>query len=304
MTTTTEAVDQAQYYILVFCALMFFAIVFFMVLFVVRYRKSRNPRATELHGNAWFEVAAFVLPTLLALTMFYYGLVGYQFLRRVPQGALQVAVHSRQFSWSFVYPDGKSVPELVVPSGSDVRLDVTSDDVLHGFYIPALRIQIDAVPGMPTHAWFRAKEVGSYDILCTVYCGTAHSAMLSKLYVLPPAEYEKWKAGDEIELDGEALPLVMADGNNLLSMLGCLNCHSTDGSAGIGPSFKGLYGSQVSVIENGAKRSFVVDDAYLAKAIREPHANLVVGFDDLMPSLASTVRAEDVDDLVKTIKTF
>ena len=91
-TTTTEAVNQAQYYFLVFTALLFVGIVFFMVLFLVRYRRSRSPRATEIHGNPWFEVAAFALPTLLALTFFWYGLTGYQFLRRVPQGALQVAV--------------------------------------------------------------------------------------------------------------------------------------------------------------------------------------------------------------------
>ncbi|MEI6876511.1 MAG: cytochrome c oxidase subunit II, partial [Spirochaetota bacterium] len=232
----------------------------------------------------------------------WYGLTGYQFLRRVPQGALQVSVHSKQYAWSFEYPGGKIYPSLVVPSGSDVRVNITSDDVLHGFYIPALRIQVDAVPGMTTRAWFHAKDLGSYDILCTVYCGTAHSAMLAKLYVLSPAQYQRWKAGDEIELDGASLPLVKPEGPDLLASLGCLNCHSVDGSKGVGPTFKGLYMSEVTVMAKGVKKTLMVDDAYLASSIKDPHSNIVAGFEDLMPSLDAASRAEDVDELLDAIK--
>jgi cytochrome c oxidase subunit 2 len=110
-----------------------------------------------------------------------------------------VTVHARQWSWSFEYPDGKRTPELVVPAGRDVKLTVTSDDVIHGFYLPGYRIQVDAVPGMKTYAWFKASRIGVFDILCTVYCGVDHSGMLAKLHVLAQADYDGWLAGAKLQ---------------------------------------------------------------------------------------------------------
>jgi cytochrome c oxidase subunit 2 len=204
--TTIGAVDETLYYIAAFAFLLFFAIVFFMVYFAVRYRASRNPVPTEIHGNNLLEILWITLPTLLALSMFFYGLTGYNFLRHAPAGSFEAAVHARQWSWSFEYPDGTKTPDLVVPSGRDVRLTISSDDVIHGFYLPGYRIQVDAVPGMKTYAWFKASRIGVFDILCTVYCGTNHSGMLAKLYVLPQESYDAWRAGGEAELSGLKLP--------------------------------------------------------------------------------------------------
>jgi len=302
-TTTTGAVNEAFYFILVFTALLFAAIVFFMVLFLVRYRASAHPRPVELRGNPWFEVAAFVLPTLLALAFFWYGLTGYQFLRRVPQGALQVQVHAKQFAFTFEYPGGRKDPALVVPVGSDVRCNVTSDDVLHGFYIPALHIQIDAVPGLPTYAWFHAREVGSYDILCTVYCGTAHSAMMAKLRILPVADYERWKRGEEVDFGERDLPPRSGDATSLLDSMGCLACHSLDGSIGLGPSFKGLYGSEVKLKNRlGAVTSVKVDEAFLARSVTAPHEEIAAGFEDLMPDYRDRLKGDELKELVMAIK--
>ncbi len=202
--TTIGAVDESLYYIAAFAFLLFFGIVFFLVYFSVRYRAKRNPVPTEIHGNNLLEVLWIVLPTLLALSMFFYGLTGYNFLRHAPAGSFEVAVHSRQWSWSFEYPDGKKSPQLVVPVGRDVRLTIDSDDVIHGFYLPGYRIQVDAVPGMKTYAWFKATRLGAFDILCTVYCGTNHSEMMAKLFVLPQDKYETWLAGGAAPKDGDA----------------------------------------------------------------------------------------------------
>jgi cytochrome c oxidase subunit 2 len=209
--TTIGAVDESLYYIAAFSFLLFFGIVFLMILFAVRYRSSRNPVPTEIHGNNLLEVLWIVLPTLIALSMFFYGLTGYNFLRQAPAGSLEVAVHSKQWSWSFEYPDGKRSPALVVPAGRDVRLTLTSDDVIHGFYLPGYRIQVDAVPGMKTYAWFKASRAGAFDILCTVYCGTDHSGMLARLYVLPRERYDEWlsrggRPEDAAELSGLSAP--------------------------------------------------------------------------------------------------
>jgi cytochrome c oxidase subunit 2 len=299
--TTTGAVNEGLYYIAAFSFLLFFGIVFLMVLFAVRYRKSRNPVATEIPGKPWVEVLAFVLPTLLALSMFAYGLTGYQFLRRVPAGAYEVTVRARQWSWSFEYVDGKETPDLVVPAGRDVRLTIISDDVIHGFYVPALRIQEDAVPGMKTGAWFKARDVGSYDILCTVYCGTNHSAMMAKLYVLPPDRFAAWEKGEQVELAGASLPLVKPTGLDLLRARGCLSCHSTEGGPGVGPTFKGLFGSRQTVITAGAKREIVADAEYIRLSILEPHADLVSGFKDIMPAGVDPVDMEELEEEVEAI---
>src|SRR5512142_3384082 len=182
--TTIGAVDESLYYIGAFAFLLLFGIVFVMVYFAVRYRAARSPKAVEVHGNAGLEVLWTVVPTLIALSMFVYGLTGYNFLRRPPPGAYEATVRSWQWAWSFEYPERISCDDLVVPAGRDVKLTLTSEDVIHGFYVPGYRIQVDAVPGMKTYAWFKASKLGAFDILCTVYCGLDHSGMTAKLYVV------------------------------------------------------------------------------------------------------------------------
>lgn len=212
--TTIGAVDGSLYYIAAFAFLLFFGIVFFLVYFALRYRSSRNSVATEIHGNNLLEVVWVVLPTLIALSMFFYGLTGYNFLRRPPAGAFEATVRARQWSWLFEYPDGRKSPDLVVPAGRDVRLTIGSEDVIHGFYLPGYRIQVDAVPGMKTYAWFKASRVGVFDILCTVYCGINHSGMLAKLYVLPQDRYDAWKSGGGDEPSDFAGPAEPSAGGN------------------------------------------------------------------------------------------
>lgn len=297
--TTTGAVNGSLYFIGVFSILLFFAIVFVMVYFAVRYRKSRNPVATEIHGAPWLEVLWVVLPTLLALAMFFYGLTGYNFLRHPPAGALEIQVHSKQWSWAFEYPDGRVVPNLVLPSGRDVRFTLSSDDVLHGFYIPDYRVQVDTVPGMKTMAWLKAGALGESDILCTVYCGTAHSNMMAKLIVLSPSGYEDWYAGKNVDL-GLASPAAVSLVGSVLEKGSCLACHSTDGSSSMGPSFKGLYGQDVEFVQDGRLQKTKADEAYLRLAISEPGAQVVKGFDDAMPP--SSLSGEELEALVTWFK--
>lgn len=193
--TPVQGVDQALWYILGISVFLLAGITVAMVYFVVKYRRSKNPVASDIRDNYKLEIIWTIVPTLIALSMFYIGWTSYLGLRTVPDDAMEVLVEAQQFAWLFIYDNDKeSENELVVPQGQAIKLNITSIDVIHSFYLPAFRIKVDAVKGMPTYAWFYADEVGEYDIQCTEYCGVDHSSMVAKLRIVPPEEFEAWLA--------------------------------------------------------------------------------------------------------------
>jgi cytochrome c oxidase subunit 2 len=193
-----RGVDLAFWYILGISVLLLTAITVVMIYFVIKYRRSKHPDPVDIRDNLNLEVVWTVLPTLIALTMFWVGWKSYIGLRDVPEDALEIEVAGQMFSWIFLYPNDKETEgELVVPHGKAIKLNIESWDVLHSFYIPSYRIKVDAVPGMPTYAWFNADKVGEYDIFCTEYCGTEHANMLAKLKIVPEQEYLTWLETEE-----------------------------------------------------------------------------------------------------------
>ncbi len=298
MGPTVSVVDNVFIYILVFSVLLFFVIVFLMLFFLVRYRKARNPTPTEFPGHTGLEVLWIVLATLLVLTMFVYGVAGWRFLRGAPADALTVKVDSRQWAWSFEYPNGLKSAQLAVPVGRNLHLEMSSRDVIHSFFVPALRIKQDTVPGMTTYAWFKATQPGTYDILCAEYCGERHSAMLAKLIVLPPEQFAQWYSGKAVQAAGLAAPSSTPTGEELLRQKGCLGCHSTDGSLLTGPTFKGLYGRSEEVVTAGKLRRITVDDAYIRTSILTPSADLVSGFRDIMPPGKPELTDQEIEQIV------
>ncbi|MDK9707522.1 MAG: cytochrome c oxidase subunit II [Desulforhopalus sp.] len=196
--TPVQGVDLAFWYILGISAVLLTGITVVMVYFVVKYRRSSNPHPADIRDNYKLEIIWTIIPTLIALSMFYVGWHSYMGLRTVPADAMQVEVSAQMFSWLFIYDNDKEVlNEIVVPVGRAIKLNITSVDVLHSFYLPAFRIKVDAVKGMKTYAWFRADEIGEYDIQCTEYCGTKHSAMVAKLRIVPQKEFDEWLAKEE-----------------------------------------------------------------------------------------------------------
>jgi cytochrome c oxidase subunit 2 len=304
MATSTGVVNEAFIYIGVFSVLLFAGIVFCLVYFTVRFRSSRNPIPTEIPGKPWLEIVWVILPTLLALSFFFYGLTGFQFLRNAPADSMKVMVHSRQWSWLFEYENGIRSPDLVVPDDRNVRLELTSDDVLHGFYVPAFHIQVDTVPGMTTRAWFRAQGTGSYDILCTQYCGVQHSAMLAHVRVVSQDQFAGWYAG--LGAGGAAgladLPASAPTGADLLRQRGCLACHSIDGSRMTGPTLKGLFGATVKVVTAGRIRELVADEDYLRRSIVQPGADVVEGYQNVMPASGGSLNDAEIDQIVRFLK--
>lgn len=305
MATSTGIVNEAMIYILAFMALLFYLIVFFMVLFAVRYRKTRNPVPSELPESRMIEAIWVIVPTILVIPMFVYGLMGFQFLRAIPADSIPVKVYARQWSWLFEYANGKRSPDLVVPLGKDISCELISQDVIHGFYIPAFRIQQDAVPGLKVKVWFNATTLGSNYILCSQYCGQRHSAMLAKVYVVPPDQFDAWLSGKNITLSTEAMWANMPKGESLLFERGCMSCHSLTGNPMVGPTLKGLFGASVRVKTGGQSRTAVADSAYVRESILDPGKDVVDGFPNTMPPGRSSLSDEEIGvviDYLKTVK--
>jgi cytochrome c oxidase subunit 2 len=191
-------VDQAFYYLFGFSLILLTGITIAMVLFVVKYRRSKHPEPSDIRGNWKLEVLWTVIPSIIALSMFYYGWSSYTGLRNVPEGAIEIEVIGQQFSWIFVYPNDKETEnDMVVPLGVPVKLNVTSVDVLHSLYIPAFRVKVDAVGGMTNYAWFLPDRLGSFFVQCTEFCGEGHANMTATLRIVPKAEYEEWLEVEE-----------------------------------------------------------------------------------------------------------
>jgi cytochrome c oxidase subunit 2 len=193
------------------------------------------------------------------------------------------------WSWLFTYENGKTSDKLYVPVGQPVNVRLSSEDVLHSFYVPAFRVKRDCVPGMETYAWFVAEEPGSYDLFCAEYCGVAHADMITTVEAVPAAEFAGWLAEK---------PSAAAAGQGLLQKHGCLGCHSLDGSPMVGPSFQGIGGRQVTVVVNGESRTLTSDRDYLEKAIIDPNVEIVEGFPPAMPSYAGKIPEEDMTGIL------
>jgi len=283
-------VDRTYLIILGFCVAILVLVTTLMLLFVWRYNYKRHPKAEDTKGSVPLEIIWTLLPTLIVIGLFWTGWSSFKAMRNIPDEAMPVEVEARMWSWKFTYPEGRTSSDLVVPKDTPVKLLMTSRDVIHSLYIPALRLKWDTVPGMTTTAWFAANATGEYDILCAEYCGLKHSDMLAVLKVVEPEEYQAWLHESESRGRGE----------KLLEQYGCTACHSLDGSEGVGPTFKGLASHEADVIlPGGAEKKVPVDAGYLTRAIREPGVELVKGFDDMMPpSTPADMPVADLDAIV------
>jgi cytochrome c oxidase subunit 2 len=293
-----RVVDNVFLYILVICIFLLGLITFLMVYFVIHYRREKHPQSADIEGSTWLEITWTVIPTLIVLTMFYYGLTGFEFLKKVPEGAMVVKVISRQWSWLFEYENGIKDTQLRVPVGKPVKLLLTSQDVIHGFYLPAFRIKQDAVPGMTNYLWFQPTQAGTFDVMCSQYCGLEHSHMLTKILVLPEEDFLKWYQEKKEAVVAKGPP----PGEQLYLTKGCAACHSIDGSPRVGPTWKGLYRKQVKVITAGNERTVIADEAYLRRSIEDPNADISVGYPRIMPKEKLT--EEEIKGLLNYIESL
>ena len=243
--TDAVVVDEIFHFIFLISVIFFVLILGLMVVFVFKYRRreGEGPQPSASHSTS-LEMVWTIIPTILVAVMFIWGFWGYMGMRQAPDDSYEIQVLAKKWAWSFVYPNGHIEPDLHVPVDRPIRLVMSSDDVIHSLYIPAFRLKMDVVPGRFTKTWFQATETGEHQLFCAEYCGTQHSTMLAKVVVHPSGEFEKWleEAANFLKrmtpVEGGAL---------LVQRRGCAQCHSVDGSAKVGPSFKGSFGTQQPV---------------------------------------------------------
>jgi cytochrome c oxidase subunit 2 len=254
-------------------------IVVLMVFFSIRYHaKTKNQVGDHGHThNTALELTWSIIPLILLMIMFVLGFKYYLNMDTPPSGAYKIDVQAKQWSWTFVYPNGGISDKLYLPAGRPVRLDMTSSDVLHGFWIPRLSIQKDVVPGRVMTVWIEAKKPARMWLQCAEYCGSGHSKMRARVIVEPFAQFKKsvHAIADIWKQNGKTLSLA-AVGRKLHITLGCIACHNMTGApGGVGPTWKNLAGSKVHDT-NG--QVVVADYQYLKSAILHPGHLKVRGY--------------------------
>jgi cytochrome c oxidase subunit 2 len=292
--TMARNVDALYIFLLIVTGMMTLLIFICLAYFAARFRYRPGVRAEQIEGSTPLEITWSTIPFFIFMVIFAWGAVVYFKERTPPADSTEVYVVAKQWMWKLEHAEGqREINELHVPVGRDVKLIMTSQDVIHSFFIPAFRIKQDVLPGRYTVAWFRATKPGTYHLFCAEYCGTQHSGMVGDIVVQEPAQYETWMNG------GSTGPL-SATGEKIFAELGCVTCHRSD-IQGRGPNLHGVFGKPVQ-LEDG--RTVTADENYLRECILDPGAKRVKGFQPIMPTFQGLVTEEQVNALVAYIKSI
>ncbi|MFZ3340096.1 MAG: cytochrome c oxidase subunit II [Terriglobales bacterium] len=293
--TNASHVDALYIFLVMVSVIMTVLIFVTLVFFAVRYRKRPGVKPEQIEGSKILEITWSTIPFGIFLAFFVWGAVIFFQERTPPQDATEVYTVAKQWMWKFEHAGGqREINELHVPVGRDVKMIMTSQDVIHSFYIPAFRIKQDVLPGRYTTEWFRATKPGRYHLFCAEYCGTEHSGMIGWVVVMDPRDYQAW-----LTTGGGNQPMTDT-GAKLFSDLGCVMCHRAD-TPGRGPSLAGIYNRPVE-LEDG--RTVIADDNYIRESIMEPNAKVVRGFRPIMPTLQGQISDDQLNELVAYVKSL
>jgi cytochrome c oxidase subunit 2 len=296
--TTSKYVDGLFDYLMWTSVICTIALMLMMVYFVAKYRAASRhvqPQSSTDHHTG-LELIWSIVPLPIMLAMFAWGFQGFVALRTTPKDAYEIHVTGQKWKWLFEYPNGYTDDVLHVPVGQKVRVVMSSVDVIHSFGLPAFRTKEDVVPGRYTELWFEPTAAGEYPIFCDQYCGTGHSAMITKAVAHNPADFAKW-----LEEAGKKLDLLPPEelGQKMYNQQGCAGCHSLDGSPKTGPSWKGLFG-KTETMSDGT--SVHVDENYIKQSIMEPQSQIVQGFPPAMPTFKGKLSDKKIEGIIAFIK--
>ncbi len=268
----------------------------FMTWCAAKYRVGRvADREHASLRNIKLELSWMLIPFAVSLVFFAWAARIYDVQRHPPPGTLDITAMGRQWMWKFQHPGGQAeINDLHVPTDEAVRINIISQDVVHALYLPAVRMQMDAIPGRETEIWFKANRTGTYELYCSEYCGTDHSRMRGKLYVMSQADYQGWL---ERQGSGDA---IASRGHALFSSYGCSGCHGA-ASTVHAPDLAGLYLRPVPMEGGG---SVVADQGYIMDKILYPGRNLIAGYKQVMPSFAGRLPDGDLLALAAYIKSL
>jgi len=294
--TESANVDALYFYlsgVTVFFTLLISGVIIF---FVIRYRR-RTPHEIPrpIAGSHMLETLWSVIPFVISMSFFVWGAGLYFRQSRTPKNALEVYVVGKQWMWKIQHATGqREINELHVPVGRKIKLIMTTEDVIHDFFVPAFRVKTDVVPGRYTVLWFEATTPGKYHLFCAEYCGMNHSSMIGSIVVMEPTAFNDWLNGNVNQQSAAA------SGQQLYQTLGCASCHGANGEGGRGPALLGVFNSNVQ-LSSGTVQA---NESYIRESILTPNAKLVNGFGPIMPTFQGVVNEEQVVQLMTYIKSL
>ena len=294
--TMAPRVDQLYFFLLGVSVFFATLILILIIAFAVKYRRrSDDEQPRPISGNLGLEILWTVVPLSLTLVMFVWGARLFFITFYPPSDALEINVVAKQWMWKVQHAEGRSeIDELHIPTGRPIKLIMTSQDVIHDFFVPAFRVKNDVLPGRYTTLWFEATKPGAYRLFCSQYCGTQHSGMIGHIIALEPAEFQAW-------LSGGATAVSMATaGENLFQKLGCVSCHAQN-DTGRGPSLVGLLGKTVR-LQSGA--SVTADEDYIRESILNPQAKIVAGYQPIMPTFKGLISEDGIMQIIAYLKSL
>jgi cytochrome c oxidase subunit II len=295
-------VDALYAYLVLVSAFFSLLIAFCVIFFAIKYRRRNDdvPKPVDEHsiGGMILEIVWSVIPLGLSLVMFAWGASIFFTESRPPADSMEVFVTGKQWMWKIQHNEGaREINELHIPVDRNIRLTLTSEDVIHDFYVPAFRTKTDVLPGRYTTEWFRPTKIGSYHIFCAEYCGTKHSGMIGTVYVMSQADYNTWLGA------GSGEGSMAEQGQALFNQLGCGTCHASEINKQTGrcPNLNGLFGTTVELKDGSKVRA---DEAYIRESVLFPQAKIVAGFDDIMPTFKGLITEDGMLKVVEYIRSL
>ena len=294
--TLAPKIDELFLFLVAVSVFFSLLISILIIVFAVKYRRrSEEERPPLILGNLGLEMLWTLIPLSLTMVMFVWGAKLFFITFYPPSDALEINVVAKQWMWKVQHAEGRSeIDELHIPTGRPIKLIMTSQDVIHDFFVPAFRVKRDVLPGRYTTLWFQATKPGTHRLFCAQYCGTQHSGMIGRIIAMDPTEFQAW-------LSGGATALSMATaGENLFQKLGCVSCHAQN-DTGRGPSLVGLLGKTVPLQGGG---SVTADEDYIRESILNPQVKIVAGYQPIMPTFKGLISEDGIMQIIAYLKSL
>ncbi|MGI8639084.1 MAG: cytochrome c oxidase subunit II [Pyrinomonadaceae bacterium] len=290
-------VDGLYFYITAVSAFFTIAVVVAIIFFFIKYReKEKYETGAEIHGSIALETAWSIIPFIISMTIFLGGAVVFYNQYRPPAETTEIYVVGKQWMWKFQHGTGqREINDLHIPVGRNIKLTMTTEDVIHDLFIPAFRTKVDVVPGRYSHIWFNATKPGKYHLFCAEYCGLNHSGMGGTVYVMEQRDFDNWLSGN---VSGQT-PVEV--GQDLFeNKLGCASCHA-GGANQRGAKLEGLFGTDVKLTTG---QTVTANDEYIRNSILNPGGQIVEGYQPIMPTFKGQVTEEQLIQLVAYVKSL